>query len=132
MNNQEQVRRRFLKYLAASPVFASPLGMGAVGALLPGQILGQIVEDEDFIPDSAEAAVNIFDMERAAHSSLSRAHWTYLSQGVEDEVTLVPVIPLDILGSHYGASPQGGGGRVSSSLPDGRCACTESGSDATL
>ena len=88
MNNQEQVRRRFLKYLAASPVFASPLGMGAVGALLPGQILGQIVEDEDFIPDSAEAAVNIFDMERAAHSSLSRAHWTYLSQGVEDEVTL--------------------------------------------
>jgi len=86
--NKEHARRRFLKYLAASPVFASRLGMGAAGSLLSGLSLGQILEDADYIPASAQAAVNIFDMERAARSSMSRAHWTYLSQGVDDELTL--------------------------------------------
>lgn len=86
--NNEHARRKFLKYLAASPVIASQFGLGTAGSLLSGQALGQILEDSDYIPASAAAAVNIFDMERAARSSLSRAHWTYLSQGVEDEFTL--------------------------------------------
>ena len=55
-------RRRFLQYLAASPLTAQ----------LPGP----------------KDAVNVMDFEEAAKKALPPAHWGYLTTGVEDDLTI--------------------------------------------
>ena len=80
-------RRRLLAFLAASPVLRG----GLAGSTLPGLsagVLAQIAEDRDYLASSAALAVNVFDLENVARRNLSRAHWTYISQGVDDELTL--------------------------------------------
>ncbi len=61
-------RRRFLHYLAASPVLAQQL---------PPSVIG-----------SAAEALNVFDFEAAARKALPPAHYGYLAGGVDDDVTL--------------------------------------------
>lgn len=80
MNSTSDHRRRLLRFLAASPL-ASP-------ALLSGSALAQISADRDYLPETPDAAVNVFDMENLARTRLSDAHWTYIQQGVDDELTL--------------------------------------------
>jgi 4-hydroxymandelate oxidase len=80
-------RRRLLAFLAASPLLRG----GLAGSTLPGLsagVLAQIAEDRDYLASSAALAVNVFDLENVARRNLSRAHWTYISQGVDDELTL--------------------------------------------
>jgi isopentenyl diphosphate isomerase/L-lactate dehydrogenase-like FMN-dependent dehydrogenase len=80
-------RRRLLAFLAASPLLRG----GLAGITLPGLstgLLAQIAEDRDYLASSAALAVNVFDLENVARRNLSRAHWTYISQGVDDELTL--------------------------------------------
>ena len=60
-------RRKFLAYLAASPL-----------TLMAG----------DFIPAKASDAVNVFDLEAAARKNLPPAHFGYLTTGVEADATL--------------------------------------------
>jgi isopentenyl diphosphate isomerase/L-lactate dehydrogenase-like FMN-dependent dehydrogenase len=62
-------RRRFLEYLAASP-------------LLPAQTAAE------FIPSKPEEAINILDFEAAARRKLPAAHFGYIATGVEDDYTL--------------------------------------------
>lgn len=80
MNSTASHRRRLLRFLAASPL-ASP-------ALLPAAALAQISADRDYLPETPDSAVNVFDMENLARTRLSEAHWTYIQQGVDDELTL--------------------------------------------
>jgi len=80
-------RRRLLAFLAASPLLRG----GLAGITLPGLstgLLAQIAEDRDYLASSAALAVNVFDLENVARRNLSRVHWTYISQGVDDELTL--------------------------------------------
>jgi 4-hydroxymandelate oxidase len=63
-----QNRRRFLAYLAASP-------------LSLGQQRGDVIT-------SVDQALNVFDFEPAARKVLPPAHFGYMSTGVEDDLTL--------------------------------------------
>lgn len=78
MKNKDASRRKLLQYLAGSPLLAgSSLAWPA-----------QRLDDRDYIAESAASAVNVFDMENVALQNLNQAHWTYISQGVDDELTL--------------------------------------------
>jgi isopentenyl diphosphate isomerase/L-lactate dehydrogenase-like FMN-dependent dehydrogenase len=61
-------RRRFLSYIAASPLFSAH-------------------SEERVIAAPAEA-INVFDFEPAARKALPPAHFAYLATGVDDDTTL--------------------------------------------
>ncbi len=67
MNPNVQLRREFLRFLAASPLLA---------------------QQGDLLPASAKDALSTMDFEPLAHKALPPAHWGYLSTGVDDDVTL--------------------------------------------
>jgi isopentenyl diphosphate isomerase/L-lactate dehydrogenase-like FMN-dependent dehydrogenase len=82
-------RRAFLRFLLASPLLAAP----RVGAAVE-RLIAQVAVDEysaaemgDLIA-AAEEAINVFDFRAVAERNLSQAHYDYLAQGVEHEVTL--------------------------------------------
>jgi 4-hydroxymandelate oxidase len=77
MANQTFARRKLLEFIAASPLLPVFSAQAA-----------QRINDRDYIADSADMAVNVFDMENVAIGNWSQAHWTYISQGVDDELTL--------------------------------------------
>jgi len=77
-----QSRREFLNFLLQSPLLMPGLG------LVPGSLLAQVAEDRDYLPPSPDRAANVFDMENLARRKLNKAHWTYIAQGVDDELTL--------------------------------------------
>ncbi len=62
-------RRRFLRYLAASPLLAR--AQTSAPAL-----------------SSARDALEVMDFEEAAHRALPPAHWGYMASGVDDDLTL--------------------------------------------
>ena len=75
-------RRRFLKFLAGSPLLA----MGSFGGSVT-ELLGQAIQDSGLIGDPADA-INVFDFERVARDVLPPAHWGFLATGVDSDVTL--------------------------------------------
>jgi isopentenyl diphosphate isomerase/L-lactate dehydrogenase-like FMN-dependent dehydrogenase len=80
-------RRRFLQFLATSPLLRAGLPLG--GLLSAGPLdAADILDDSNYYAESAEWAVNVFDMERVARRNLNQAHWTYIAQGVDDDFTL--------------------------------------------
>ncbi len=80
MKSSDCSRRKLLQYLAGSPLLAGLDNLPLIAA--------ERLDDRDYIAESAEWAVNVFDMENVALKNLSQAHWTYVSQGVDDELTL--------------------------------------------
>jgi isopentenyl diphosphate isomerase/L-lactate dehydrogenase-like FMN-dependent dehydrogenase len=64
-------RRRFLKFLAASPLLA-----GAWAQLGPLKL------------DTVDQAISLLDFEEAARRVLPTAHWGYMASGVDDDATL--------------------------------------------
>jgi 4-hydroxymandelate oxidase len=76
-------RRNLLAFLAGSPLLRG-VALGSLSL----EALAQIAENRDYLAPNAAAAVNVFDMENVARRNLSRAHWTYIAQGVDDELTL--------------------------------------------
>jgi 4-hydroxymandelate oxidase len=68
-------RRNFLKFLAASPLFAS----------LPARAWQTHTLDE--ILASPKDALDLMDFEAAARKALPPAHWGYMASGVDDNVT---------------------------------------------
>ncbi|MDA9909012.1 alpha-hydroxy-acid oxidizing protein [Gammaproteobacteria bacterium] len=83
MTPTDYSRRKLLQYLAGSPLLAASLGLPAIPS-----IAAQRLDDKDYIAESAQWAVNVFDMENVALRNWNQAHWTYISQGVDDELTL--------------------------------------------
>ena len=71
----DSVRRRFLKYLAASPLFVGP-GFGS-------SLLAQ-----DGLIASPDFALDVFDFEAVARQRLPSAHFGFMATGVDDEATL--------------------------------------------
>ena len=80
MNSTEHSRRKLMQFLAASPLFSAISALPTMAA--------QRLDDRDYIAESARWAVNVFDMENVALRNWNQAHWTYISQGVDDELTL--------------------------------------------
>jgi isopentenyl diphosphate isomerase/L-lactate dehydrogenase-like FMN-dependent dehydrogenase len=72
----ELSRRRFLQFLAASPLLLTPR--------LPPSLLAQ---DDELIA-SPDLALNVFDFEVVARRKLPPAHFGYMATGVDDDATL--------------------------------------------
>ncbi|MDR0782016.1 MAG: alpha-hydroxy-acid oxidizing protein [Pseudomonadales bacterium] len=87
MTSHAANRRRFLQFLAASPLLrtAAPLSALLAANALEG---AEILDDSNYYAEAAQWAVNVFDMERVARRNLSQAHWTYIAQGVDDDFTV--------------------------------------------
>src|SRR5262245_55265786 len=82
-------RRRFLQFLAGSPLFAS----GAISAYatetpskLPDPMIWAPATDD--LIKSPKDAVNVFDFEPVARKNVPPAHFGYMASGIDDEVTL--------------------------------------------
>ena len=75
-------RRRFLQYLAGSPLLAA-----ANGDLTSLSRALQLLQGPTLIP-SAKHALNVMDFEPVAKSKLPLAHWAYMATGTDDDGTL--------------------------------------------
>lgn len=81
-------RRSFLRWLAASPLFAT---LASCGDGTPVADAGVIADPDHALADSiatAADALDAFDLERVAESRIATAHWAYLQTGTDDETTL--------------------------------------------
>src|ERR1700760_2612122 len=82
-------RRRFLQYLAASPLL-SVTGLPAFANEAPSKWPDPMIwtgPDSDVIKSPKEA-INVFDFEPAAFKNVPPAHFGYMASGLDDEVTL--------------------------------------------
>ena len=88
---REQSRRKFLHFLAGSPLFALAGGdIAAVARMLhqggvPGR--GSQAQDPALI-QTAQQAINVFDFEPVAKAKLPPAHWGYIATGADDDATI--------------------------------------------
>ena len=93
-------RRRFLAFLAASPLFvadARDMLARAAGTSAPGSnamgFASRLLE-ETAVADavttirSAAEALDVFDFEPVAKSRIPVAHWGYMAGGVDDDATI--------------------------------------------
>ena len=88
-------RRRFLKYLAASPVLAAAgLDAGFIGDLLAApdapavklDRLMRLIHEQPGDPITSEAdALSVFDFQAVAQQVLPTAHYAYLATSVDDD-----------------------------------------------
>jgi isopentenyl diphosphate isomerase/L-lactate dehydrogenase-like FMN-dependent dehydrogenase len=82
-------RRRFLQFLAASPLFAgSALAEGpAPGTRLADPLMWAPFRTDPLIKSPKEA-INVFDFEPVCRANVPPAHFGYMASGIDDEVTL--------------------------------------------
>jgi isopentenyl diphosphate isomerase/L-lactate dehydrogenase-like FMN-dependent dehydrogenase len=82
-------RRRFLQFLAASPLFA---GSALAEGPSPGTRLSDPLMWAPFRTDalikSPKEAINVFDFEPVCRANVPPAHFGYMASGIDDEVTL--------------------------------------------
>jgi isopentenyl diphosphate isomerase/L-lactate dehydrogenase-like FMN-dependent dehydrogenase len=79
-------RRRFLKFLAASPYVAS---LGGVTAFLQQSGHAEALFPEAaHLLDSPADALTVFDFEDTARSKVMQGHWAYMASGVDADATL--------------------------------------------
>jgi 4-hydroxymandelate oxidase len=89
MGSSSTSRRRFLQYLAGSPLFASG-AISAYGMEAPSKLPDPMI----WAPASGELiktpkdAINVFDFESVARQNVPPAHFGYMASGIDDEVTL--------------------------------------------
>jgi 4-hydroxymandelate oxidase len=75
LDRQLQNRRNFLKFVAASPLFAAlPAGAWQTHTL-------------DEVLANPNDALDVMDFEAAARKALPPAHWGYMASGVDDNLT---------------------------------------------
>ena len=83
-----RARRTFLRYLAASPLFAS-------GALAPRRGMSAAADERSReayelgeVISSVDEAINVFDFHAVAREKLPPAHYGHLATGTDDDATL--------------------------------------------
>lgn len=81
-------RRRFLKFLASSPLFALSASR-ARSALVETARTAESDGPKRALIASANDALNVFDFELVARKTLPPAHDGYLATGVDDDATLL-------------------------------------------
>jgi isopentenyl diphosphate isomerase/L-lactate dehydrogenase-like FMN-dependent dehydrogenase len=85
-------RRRFLQFLAASPLLAGGAGSALAETLLPrpkapDPLMWGPFDPADLIKTPKEA-INVFDFEPVCRQNVPPAHFGYMAAGIDDEVTL--------------------------------------------
>src|SRR5258708_10385517 len=92
-----KTRRKFLRMLAASPVFAgshllsnSLRNLLAAGEVTEGKFFGwfENFQQSDDVITSPDQAVEVMYFEPAARKNIPPAHWGYLATGVDDDATV--------------------------------------------
>jgi 4-hydroxymandelate oxidase len=91
--DQAASRRKFLQFLAGSPLLAAGgleafAGEGPTpGTKLPDPLMWAPMKTEDLIK-SPKDAINVFDFEPVMRTKVPPAHFGYMASGIDDEVTL--------------------------------------------
>lgn len=83
-------RRRFLQYLASSPLLAAgglPAFAQEAGSKLPDPMIWAPPHTMQLIKEPKEA-INVFDFEPVMRQNVPPAHFGYMASGIDDEVTL--------------------------------------------
>jgi len=90
--DQATSRRRFIKYLAASPLFAgtalSALAEETQFPELPADPFVWAPRDYSHLIADPKEALDVFDFEPVMHKNVPPAHFGYMASGVDDDVTL--------------------------------------------
>ena len=81
----ELTRRSLLRFALGSPLLASGSAVAALEFLVAEALAAE--PPRSLLGDPAKA-IDVFDFEAVARTRLEEAHWTYLSMGVQHEVTL--------------------------------------------
>jgi len=84
--NMTSARRRFLKYLAASPLLASS-DLSAQEQRLPDPMVWA-PRSLDKLIETPREALSVFDFEPVMHKNVPPAHFGYMATGIDDEITL--------------------------------------------
>src|SRR6202140_3030410 len=81
-------RRRFIQFLAASPLFAGT-GLSALAAEpfpeRPADPFVWAPRDYDHLIASPKEALDVFDFEPVMHKNVPPAHFGYMASGVDDD-----------------------------------------------
>jgi len=83
-------RRRFLQFLAASPLLAAT-DLAAMAAEVPSRLPDPMIwapRNLDNLIASPKEATSVFDFESVAAKNIPPAHFGYMAGGVNDDVTL--------------------------------------------
>ncbi|MGB9041465.1 MAG: alpha-hydroxy acid oxidase [Pseudolabrys sp.] len=82
-------RRKFLQYLAASPLAASG-AIDAYGMETPSKLPDPMIwrSADSVLIKNPKEAINVFDFEPVARKNVPPAHFGYMASGIDDEVTL--------------------------------------------
>jgi 4-hydroxymandelate oxidase len=85
-------RRRFLQYLAASPLLAAGGAQALADPYLPKAVVPDPLmwgpRQSDHLIKSPKDAINVFDLEPVCRQNVPAAHFGYMASGIDDEVTL--------------------------------------------
>jgi 4-hydroxymandelate oxidase len=85
-------RRRFMQFLAGSPLFAGLSGAALAQVLLPKERyadpLAWSPQDPSRLIKDPKEAINVFDFEPVMRQNVPPAHFGYMASGVDDDVTL--------------------------------------------
>src|SRR5207237_4252650 len=88
---QAASRRKFLSFLAGSPLLAAGAAFAGEG-LMPGSKLPDPLTwapmRADELIKSPKEAINVFDFEPVCRQNVPPAHFGYMASGIDDEVTL--------------------------------------------
>src|SRR5499425_3895070 len=91
--DQAASRRKFLQFLAGSPLLAAGgleafAGEGfAPGSKLPDPLMWAPMRADELIKSPKEA-INVFDFEPVCRNNVPPAHFGYMASGIDDEITL--------------------------------------------
>src|SRR5580693_3086645 len=83
-------RRELLKFLAASPFYASST-LAAFAAETPSRLPDPMIwapRDLDHLISTPKEASSVFDFEPVMHKNMPPGHFGYMASGIDDEVTL--------------------------------------------
>jgi isopentenyl diphosphate isomerase/L-lactate dehydrogenase-like FMN-dependent dehydrogenase len=90
--DRASTRRRFVQFLAASPLFAGASAPALAQSIsAPSRLADPMVwapRDFDTLISDPEEALDVFDFEPVAKKNLPLAHFGYIITGIDDEVTL--------------------------------------------
>jgi len=86
-------RRKFLQFLAGSPVLAATGSVSAFAeTLMPKSMVSDPLmwapRQSDQLIKSPKEAINVFDLEPVCRQNVPPAHFGYMASGIDDEVTL--------------------------------------------
>ncbi|MDH3270301.1 MAG: alpha-hydroxy-acid oxidizing protein [Gemmatimonadota bacterium] len=77
-------RRDFLRWLAASPLLASAGGLAGLEPVIAQEAPQRTLDD---LVETAQEALDVFDLQRVAAEQVPTAHWGYIMTGVDGEET---------------------------------------------